>query len=219
MANKNINLSAIGDNIQSIAKLYLDTLSSTVEMATENLGGANSIMSKVGLPTLNLGAQKGSHNCCPPVDECPPHCLLTINRHAYPGERIVVPFMVKNNCSSRKQYRLGVRELKDINGTIAPSQPVLSKPLLNLENGESQMVLMVIDLQNFQTGTYNSEIVIREKDINQNICFSLVVDNYNNLPVANPIDEKKYNLHWQSWQRHFYCETPKQGSTQQTTHQ
>ncbi|MBK6731819.1 MAG: hypothetical protein IPG60_12945 [Bacteroidetes bacterium] len=37
---------------------------------------------------------------------------------------------------------------------------------------------------------YETEIVIREKDVNQNICFSLVVNAFENIPVACPRNEK-----------------------------
>ena len=123
-----------------------------------------------------------------------------------------MPIGVNNECKGQKQYRIGIRELKNINGTMAPSQPVLNKQEITLETGETEMVLMGIELKGFEAGTYTAEIVLREKEINQNICFTLKVDDYENLTVAAPLEEIKYRLHWQSWQRHFYCETPRKAN-------
>ena len=118
--------------------------------------------------------------------------------------------MVKNKCGGTKHYRIGVRDLKNVDGSMAPSQPILNKHDVTLDAGQSEMVLMSIDLLQVPNGnTYNAEIVLREKDINQNICFKLIVDGNSNVPVAEPLDEKKYLLRWQSWKSHFYCEPKK----------
>ena len=203
-------IKGITDGLQKIASMSMDTVKSSIETASKNMSEVNKVMTGIGLGkfTLPLLGKKDDCECCPPKEECPPHCLLQINRNASVGERIIVRFAVKNKCGGTKSYRIGVRELKNIDGTKAPSQPNLNKNNVTLEAGESEMVLMAIDLNNFSAGTYNAEIVIREKDINQNICFKLVVGDNNNVPVAEPLDEKQYRLHWQSWRSHFYCETP-----------
>ena len=200
----------ITDGFQKIASMSIDTLKSSMETASKNMSEVNKVMTGVGLGkfTLPILGKKNDCDCCPPKEECPPHCILQITRNASAGERIIVPFMVKNKCGGTKHYRIGVREMKNIDGSKAPSQPVLNKNYVTLEAGESELVSMAIDLNNLSTGTYNAEIVLREKDINQNICFKLVVSDNSNAPVAEPLDEKKYRLHWQSWRSHFYCETP-----------
>ena len=201
----------ITDGIQKLANISMGTLKTAVESASKNISEMSKVMSDMGLGTFTLPlAKKDKDDCCPPKNECPPHCILQISRNASAGERIIVPFMVKNKCNTQKVYRIGVRDLKNADGSMAPSQPTLNKNQVTLEAGQSEMVLMGIDLSQFSNGnTYNAEIVIREKDINQNICFKLVVDGNNNVPVAEPLDEKKYLLRWQSWRSHFYCEPKK----------
>jgi len=63
---------------------------------------------------------------CPPQDNCPPRCLLTIERHCNRGEVIIVPFRVRNGTNSPKTYNLGVREINDKDGA-AIAQPTLDK--------------------------------------------------------------------------------------------
>ena len=68
---------------------------------------------------------------------------------------------------------------------------------------------MTIDLEQFNAGTtYTAEIVLREKEINQNICFTLMVSNPANVVTAIPKDENSYRMRWQSWKDHYYCEKP-----------
>jgi hypothetical protein len=202
-------IKGVTDGLQKIASMSMDSVKSSVEAASKNLSEVNKVTSGIGLGnfTLPLLGKKDNCDCCPPKEECPPHCMLQISRNASKGERIIVPFLVKNTCGATKTYRVGVRELKSIDGNLAPSQPRLNKNHVTLDANQSEMVLMEIDLLQFENNTYNAEIVVREKNINQNICFTLVVGE-TNAPVAKPIDEKKYSLHWQSWKSHFYCETP-----------
>ena len=203
-------IKSITDGLQKMASISMDTFKFATETASKNLTEVNKVMGNVGFGKINLPFfKKDDCDCCPPKHECPPHCILNITRNASAGERIVVPFMVKNKCGGTKHYRLGVRELKSIDGSLAPAQPKLNKSSVTLEAGQSELVQMGIDLAGFSNGnTYNAEIVIREKDINQNICFKLIVNDNNNVPVAVPLEEKKYRLHWQSWRSHFYCEAP-----------
>lgn len=204
------NIKGITDGIQQLADISMGTLKTSVESASKNITEMSKVIGSMGMGNFTLPLMKNDDNCCAPKEECPPHCLLQITRTASAGERIIVPFMVNNKCGNTKTYRVGVRELKSIDGSMAPSQPTLNKSQVTLDAGQSEMVSMTIDLGQFSNGnTYNAEIVIREKDINQNICFKLVVDGNNNVPVAVPLDEKKYQLHWQSWKSHFYCESPK----------
>jgi hypothetical protein len=161
--------------------------------------------SGISFPSL----YKETCQCCPPEPECPPHCIATINRVAAQGERILVPFMIKNSSKQAKTYRIGVRELKDQDGKLAPAQPQLNKTSVTLDAGRSERVVMMIDLSQFDNGLgFATEIVIREKDINQNICFNLKIDNDHQLVTATPKDEQNYKKRWQSWQSHYYCDVP-----------
>jgi hypothetical protein len=192
MENKENNLEGIQQNLlrgfQMLTDFSLSTLDSSMKYINSSQPGKDS---------------------CTPKNECPPHCLLLIERHAISGERIVVPFMIRNSSGTQRRYRVGMRELKNINGSAAPSQPRLNKNQVLLEAGMEELVLMEIDLREFSNGnTYSTEIVIREKEINQNICFKLIVG-LNKVPVAKPLDEKKYTLRWQGWETHFYCEQQK----------
>ena len=214
MENK---IKGITDGLQKMADISIATVKSSIENTSKNISELTKVMTGMGIRPFVIPfasvlpfVKKDSHGCCPPEEDCPPHCLTRISRNAFAGERITVPFMVRNTCNSSRHYRIGARELKNIDGSPAPSQPILNKKEVTLNAGESEMVLMTIDLGQFSSGQiYDAEIVIREKDINQNICFRLTVDGYSNIPVADPLDEKKYLMHWQSWQSHFYCEPVK----------
>ncbi len=199
------------DNFQKMSKLSIDAMKPLVENMFETVSNMNNAVLEGKIPTLNLSSFQNTKNsnCCPPKQECPPHCISAISRQAMSGERIIVPILVKNNCSSTKTYRVGVRELVDNDGTIAPNQPILNKASVTLQPGRSESVLMSLDLNKFNTGsTYVTEIVLREKEINQNICFTLHVNNSRLTEVA-PNDEKKYKQKWLNWQSHFYCDPHK----------
>jgi hypothetical protein len=220
MDNKETTITGLQQNfakgLQMLTDMSMATIKSAMENSTKTADGLNKVIANTGLLNFTIPDIFGTNktkDCCVPQDECPPHCILQIQRHAVSGERIIVPFVIKNTCSAQKNYKVGIRELKNIDGTLAPDQPKLNKNAVSLQPGAEEMVLMEIDLANFNAGTtYNAEIVIREKDINQNICFTLVVDGINNAPVAKPQDEKKYNLRWQSWKNHYYCEPPKRAN-------
>ena len=184
----------------------MEAMQPLVENMVENMSNFNKNMSAGSLPTFNiLGSGKNS-KCCPPEENCPPHCIASIDKQAMAGERIMVTIMVTNNCSTEKTYRLGVRELKDADGNLASAQPALNRNSLRLDPGSSERIFMSLDLGNFNNGTtYKTEIVLREKEINQNICFTLNV-NDNDQTEVFPNDERKYKLKWQDWQSHFYCE-------------
>ncbi len=221
MENKEINTAGLQQNLskglQMLADMSMATFKSTMDNSAKTTENFNKVIADMGLPTFKMPALFGGgakKDCCAPQEECPPHCILQIGRHALIGERILVPFIIKNTCNAQRNYRVGIRVLKHIDGTVAPSQPGLNKKTVTLDAGAEEMVLMGIDLEKFnKTGTYNAEIVVREKNINQNICFTLVVDSLVGAPVAKPQDEKKYMLRWQSWQSHFYCE-PKRATGQ-----
>lgn len=200
------------ENFQKMTNISLEAMQPLVENMTESLFSLNKTFSDSGLPVLNILSPGKKSKCCPPEDTCPPHCIAEINRQAMAGERIIVPIVVTNDCNSQKTYRVGVRELKDVDGNLAPSQPQLNKNEITLDPGRSERILMTLDLGNFINGTsYETEVVLREREINQNICFTLKV-NDNNYTEVTPYDEKKYKIKWQNWQSHFYCEPHKKGN-------
>lgn len=196
----------IVDNFQRLAQMSLETMKPLMENMFENISSANKTILDGKIPNFNLGFQsKENSKCSIPDEKCPPHCIDYISREAMAGERIVVPFLIKNDCNTVKTYRVGVRELKDDDGKLAPSQPILNKASVTIESGRNERVLMSIDLESFLNTTYTTEIVLRENDINQNICFNLYV-NTSHQKTITPNDEKKLKLKWLNWQSHFYCE-------------
>jgi hypothetical protein len=197
------------DNLQQLTNLSISTLKPVMEGLVNNISAINNSVIKNGLPLIKIPKlSTGNCDCCPPEESCPPHCIASITKRAMEGERIIIPFTVKNDCGQTKTYRIGVRELNDENGTPAPDQPVLNKVSVTLDSGRSEQVLVTIDLTNFKTGsTYTTELVLREKDINQNICFTLIVEDPK-ATVVIPQSEQKYRLKWQSWKDHYYCEKP-----------
>ena len=208
-SNNTVDLQkTLTDNFQQFTNLSLSALKPIMEGMINNVSSISNSILKNGLPIIQI-PKIGESNCdCPPKETCPPHCIAAITRHAIPGERIITSFTVKNDCNKAKTYRIGVRELKDENGTLAPAQPVLNKNLVALDPGRSEQVLVSVDLSNFNNGsTYTTEIVLREKEINQNICFTVIVDDSGSTLVT-PLDEQQYLLRWQSWKDHYYCERP-----------
>lgn len=199
------------DSFQKMATFSLEAIQPMVENMAENMSGFNRSLFESGMATLNSlgGGSKAKSKCCTPDESCPPHCIAFITRQAMAGEKILVPFTVTNTCNSQKTYRVGVRELKDLDGNLAPAQPQLNKSGVILDPGRSERVIMSLDVSQFNNGnSYKTEIVIRENEINQNICFTLNVTDHPQTDVS-PFDEKKYKLKWQDWQSHFYCEPQK----------
>lgn len=210
--NKSTNLQdIIGNTIRDITNSSLAAYKPLMEGMMNNLTSLNQSVLKGDYTALKMPKLfKETCNCCPPDCDCPPHCIASISRCAAQGERIIVPFLVKNTCSHTKTYRVGVRELKDQDGKLSPTQPKLNKHSITVEPGRSERVLMLLELDKFENGTtHSTEIVLREKEINQNICFTLKIDNDCQLISVEPKDEKQFLLKWQSWQSHYYCEPKK----------
>jgi len=154
--------------------------------------------------------------CCPPPSTCSPYCIATIERCAMKGEHIIVPFTIKNTCNHPKTYRIGIRELKDLDGKPAQDQPRLNKHSITLEPGRSIRVLLSIDLMHVTAGsTYTAEIVLRENNINQNICLKLIIDDSCRDVVIQPMDERKLQMRWQNWHDHYWCEPHTKNKFQQ----
>ncbi len=198
------------DNLLQLTNLSVSTLKPLMDSVVNNLSSANKAFLQNTSTVLKFPTLNNDCDCCPPKNECPPHCIASITRTAMNGERIIVPFLIKNACSQTKTYRVGVRDLVDqSNNQPAPFQPQLNKTGVTLAPNQSEEVLMSVDLMQFNTGsTYTAEIVVREKEINQNICFTLIVANPSGIVTATPKDEKSYRMRWQSWKDHYYCERP-----------
>lgn len=197
------------DNIRQLTNLSISTLKPVMESWINNISAINNAVVKNGMPVIQIPKLNiGNCDCCPPTASCPPHCIASISRNAMQGERVIIPFMVKNDCNQTKTYRIGVRELNDENGTAAPAQPLVNKNSVTIDPGRSEQVLITVDLADFKSrSTYSTEIVLREKEINQNICFTLIVED-STATVVTPQSEQNYRLKWQSWKDHYYCEKP-----------
>lgn len=189
-------------------------------------GEMQNFLSEMGISLPSIGKPASTKHpsncqcgCCPPDCDCPPQCLLQLNRCAYPGETVVVPFSVRNTTGVARIYKVGVRNLHDQQGNIAPSQVSVNKDMISLQPGQALTLLAEVNLQQFQVGIYETDIVLREKDVNQNICFRLEVLPFPDAPEARPWDENKLLTHFQSWQSHYYCTPKKQpDSTVPGTH-
>jgi len=168
----------------------------------------NRIIDSASNLTSNILNRKSDcDDICPPKHECPPSCILTIHKEAMAGERIIVPFNIKNEHQNTRSYQIGIRQLVDGQGQPAPQQPSLNVHHIILDPRQSRTILMTIDLQYYSAGaTYQTEIVVRENKYNQNICFTLCVKGTCDVPTAYPWDEEeKSKRKWLGWKRHFMC--------------
>ena len=205
----NVFSDTVMDNLQTLTEMSMEFYSNMIDNMTGNnsMFGANA--GQLGRNALQpFKTMFNSGDCCPPKNECPSHCIASITRKAMIGEQIIIPFTVYNDCNRNKTFKVGVREMTDQDGKIAPSQPKLNKLSVTLKPHSRERVLIGIDLGKFDDGTYTAEVVLREKEYNQNICLTLEVSDYPSVS-ATPLEEKKYKLKWQSWQSHFYCEPQK----------
>jgi len=200
----------VTDSIQQLGRTMVqmvdESINNTITMGTR-LSEVVDTVNKITPTASRTRGETLSVPCCPPEEECPPQCLLEITRHAYAGERIIVPFRIRNGTNQVKNYHIGIRPLVDENQNPTPSQPTLDKTTATIQPAQSVLVEMRIDLGNgFSNGhQYEATIVVRERDFNQNICFRLVLDPLH-APEVTPYDEKDLKSHFLSWQYHFYCE-------------
>lgn len=212
----------------SLTKLNNATLRMMRRAVDDNIqfaGEMQNFFSEMGIAlpgTGKPGTAKHPSNCqcgcCPPECDCPPRCLLQLTRSAYLGETVVVPFSVRNTTGVARDYKVGVRDLLDQQGNIAPGQVFVNQNSISLQPGQAITLLAQVNLGQFQTGIYETDIVLREKDVNQNICFRLEVVPFPDAPEARPWDENKLLTHFQSWQSHYYCTPQKPASTIPGTH-
>jgi hypothetical protein len=203
--NTPINVNNIADSV----KRFTDaTTQMVLNSVNNNLQWFNSMQNMFGLSALQ---PKKNDDCgaCPPECDCPPQCILSITRNSNAGETIIVPFKVKNNLQTAKTYQVGVRPFYDDNGNTFNNQPVLDKTSLTLQPGQSILVKMTLNLSDeYVTGSnYSTEIVIREKDVNQNICFTLNINSNSMIPEADLLNEQDYFSHFQDWKSHYYCDS------------
>ncbi len=207
----------------SLAKINNATLRMMRRAVDDNIqfaGEMQNFFSEMGIALPGMGkpgtAKHPSNcqcGCCPPECDCPPRCLLQLHRSAYPGETVVVPFSVRNTTGMARTYKVGVRDLLDQQGNPAPGQVFVNQNSIALQPGQAITLLAQVNLGQFQTGIYETDIVLREKDVNQNICFRLEVVPFPDAPEARPWDENKLLTHFQSWQSHYYCTPQKPPSS------
>lgn len=192
------------NNNSGIANSFRNLMTQSLQAYTEILDS--------GLKNSNFKLPNSSDcETCPPQENCPPKFIGKIHRVAMSNERIIVPMMIGNSCSIVKTYKVGVRELLDPDGNLAPQQPVLNKNSVTLQPNAKERVLIGINLANFKNGSYEAEVVIRELEYNQNVLLSVEIEDYASS-VFSPLNEKDFKLKWQSWKTHFYCEPKKRAN-------
>jgi hypothetical protein len=205
----NVFSEAVMKNLQTLTDMSMEFYGSMLDNMTGNTAQFSKNLAQLSKTAFEpLRSIFPSSESCPPKQECPPHCIASIFRKAAPGERIVIPFHVENDCAETRSYRVGVRELLDEDGKPAVKQPVLNKDSLTLPPYSRQRVLVSLDLEGFNVGTYTAELVLREKEFNQNVCLTIDVCDTPGV-VVRPYEEKKFRLKWQSWKSHYYCEPPR----------
>ncbi|MEO8414210.1 MAG: hypothetical protein ABI472_11155 [Ginsengibacter sp.] len=197
----------INNVTQSVQRFTDVTTQMVLNNINNNLQWFNEMQNMFGLSPDQI--KKDDCEACPPTCDCPPQCMLSVTRDANPGETIIVPFKVKNTLQTSKVYQVGVRPIYDDDGNALINQPVLNKTALTLQPGQSLLVEMKIYLgDEYVAGnSYSTEIVIREKDVNQNICFTLHITSHNFIPEAHPLHEQSYFTHFQDWKSHYYCDS------------
>lgn len=203
-ALKPININNVTDSV----KRFTDaTTQMVVNNVNNNLQWFTEMQNLFGLSSFQTNTN--DCNACPPQCDCPPQCILNITRDANAGETIIVPFKVKNILQIPKIYQVGIRPFYDDNGNTLNNQPLVNKTTLNLQPGQSITVEMKLDLSDeYVAGnSYSTEIVLREKDVNQNICFTLNIISNSFIPEAHPLSEQDYFNHFQDWKSHFYCDS------------
>ena len=204
------NIRHVADNLQRISEATNRMFRSHTSNTMQWMGELQDAMGSMGISSW--GKKKDHCGACPPECDCPPKCLLSIDRTANEGEVIVVLFRVKNRLQMAKSYKIGVRPICDDQGNPLGSQPGLDKTAINLQPGQGIVVGMKIDLsKDYHAGhSYSTEIVIREEGgkVNQNICFMLFVTSNTDIPEADPLDECCYFDHFQDWKSHYYCDKP-----------
>jgi hypothetical protein len=218
MENKTLRSNVFSDSAMENLQTLTDISTEFYSTLLNNMTGNNTLFRKnigqLGKNALDpFKAIFNTGDCCPPKEECPPHCIESIFRRAMVGERIVVPFNVKNDCEKTKIYQVGIREMTDQDGNPASVQPKLNKSSVSLQPYASERVLVMLDLAKMEKATYTAEIVLRENEFNQNICLTVDVGDHATTTVT-PYEEKKFKLKWQSWRSHFYCE-PNNNRTKQ----
>lgn len=190
------------DSLQQLSRTSMQLFSETMEVNNQLA------WSWWMAPEASTAKKDRAVPCCPPEQDCPPHCLTTISRTVHTGEVVMIPFYLKNPCNQPKTYRIGLRPLLDPEGETYENVLQLDKTSVTMQPGQAVVVRVRADLtRGLQTGKcYTAEIVVREKEVNQNICLRLCVDDYQDLPTVHLREESDYLQHFQSWEHHFYCE-------------
>lgn len=143
---------------------------------------------------------------CPPPDVCPPRCMISIERLVRPGEVRMIYFAIKNDGNVPKIYSVGVRPFLNLRGEEVSINASLNTTQISVQPGKSVAMEMRVAIpENMPAGTLQTDIVVIEKKHNQNICLTLIVENYDCAPVATPLDEQEIDTHFHRWYHHFYC--------------
>ncbi len=194
--------SSSGSGLQNLLGSVINQFTSTSMQLVQPM--MDTMMANLSVLSPQL---KKNQHCCPPETTCPPQCIASIQRHAARGERIRIAMRVSNASAQSKTYQAGVREMKDQHGHDAPIQYGLNKHTLTLDPGRTELLLLELDLQKAENGaTYSTEVVLREKEYNQNICISVKIDDEHLVTDVQPFEEQRYRQRWKPWQAHFYCE-------------
>src|SRR5438309_682234 len=99
------------DNFQQLTNFSSGAIKPLMEGRMNNVSAANKALMQYTSTAIKFPMLNYDCDCCPSKNACPPHYIASITKTAISGERIIVPFLVKNNCSNVKTYRVGVREL------------------------------------------------------------------------------------------------------------
>jgi hypothetical protein len=151
----------------------------------------------------------GNSIICPPEDLCLPRCLLRITRSARVGEVIIVPFRIRNTGNTERRYKLGVRPFLDENGAEVGQATLDSIEATVPAGGAVRREMRIQVNRNYKAGeVYETDIVIRERSYNQNICFRLTVSSAGDVPEVTLYDERDLGLHFHRWYHHYYCARP-----------
>ena len=196
--------------VASLASTIVQDTAANTASALRNLSAMTDVV--MDPPQRSTAGTTRSVPCCPPDEQCPPACLLTISRTAHPGEIIMVPFRIHNASGETRKFRVGLRDMVDQHQNPAPSQPTLSRTEVTLPPMQSVLMTMRVDLTApaYDAGDeLQTTIVIRERAFNQNICVEILLTPYSNVPEAVPWDEKDLSTHFLSWHHHFYCDDPR----------
>src|SRR6188768_779577 len=83
------------DSLQQLTNISLSAIKPLMETALNNVNAVNKTLLQNTSTVLKFPALNNDCDCCPPKQECPPHCIASITKTAASGERIIIPFLIK----------------------------------------------------------------------------------------------------------------------------